>query len=164
MVSAACRRNVRAPMSDEMRQKVSQRSIEMHAKMKETDPDYRDRQKRTAAKMRAAKGDNFRHSDETREKMRGPRPSTAGVPKSEAHKAKMSAARMGRKTGPHAPETIEKMRKAWKRRKADKEAYASYISEVSKRMSTDEMITALRNRIAPRIKAGEHNARCVHRP
>src|SRR4051812_24127526 len=61
--------------------------------------------------------------------------------------------------GPHKPETILKMKAAWERRKADREKYTAYTHAVSARMSSPEMLIALRNRIAKNIKNGNHNGK-----
>lgn len=101
----------------------------------------------------------YTHSPETLKKMRGPRPSVRGVPKSEEHRKALSEARKGKKFKPHSPETIEKMRLSWERRKANKETYKAYVNSVSERMSTPEMILIIRERTANLIKSKNHNGK-----
>lgn len=67
---------------------------------------------------------NKKHTEETKQKMRNSSPHTPmpkgvdsphyGVPKAEEHRAKLSAAKTGKKAGPHTEETKQKMRSARK--------------------------------------------------
>ena len=72
-----------------------------------------------------AKTSAYTHSAATLDRMRGPRECMKGAVKSEAHRQALSASRKGRKFKPHSPETIQKMKLAWIRRKADKDAFAA---------------------------------------
>lgn len=99
----------------------------------------------------------YRHTKSTREKMSGPR--KKGIPKSPEHRKKLSEARKGKKYKPHSPETIQKMRDAWDRRKQDRETYDKYTAAVSARMKTPEMLVVLRDRFAELIREGNHNGK-----
>jgi very-short-patch-repair endonuclease len=101
----------------------------------------------------------YRHAPETIAKMRGPRPSFQGRPKSDAHKENLSKSRRGRKFQPHSPETIAKMQQAWERRKANEETYAAYVQGVSERMSSPEAQKRMRDRTAALIQQGNHNGK-----
>jgi very-short-patch-repair endonuclease len=101
--------------------------------------------------MRSLKGNNFTHSEETKQKMRGPRPN-ACKPKSEETKIKLSIAAKSRPIrSKHTPETIQKMKEAWERRKLDKETYEKYIQNLSACRSTPESIVKIRNNVVKRL-------------
>lgn len=154
------KKNGKRILSVEAKAKISKASKKMHERHKQEDYDgWLERQRRTAALARQAKGEDYTHSEKTLEKMRGPRPQMTGRKLSDETKAKISAARTGKHYAPHSAETIDKMRAAWVRRKADKETYEAYIKGVSERLSTPEMIARFRNRTAELIKSGHHNGK-----
>lgn len=101
----------------------------------------------------------YRHSEETKAKMRGPRPGMRGRTFSAETRSKIAEARRKVTGWSHKPETIEKMRVAWERRREDKEAYAAYIAAVSERMSTPENRARLQRMMAERIASGNHNGK-----
>jgi hypothetical protein len=128
--------NISLSPSTETRLKIAEKSRELHQRKKAEDYDgYMRRQATNAEKARLAKGDNFKHSQETLEKMKGPRLQCRGIPKSEETKEKLSNSKKGKKTRPHTEETIGKMKESWLRRKENKEEYAIYTKTLSDNMS-----------------------------
>jgi hypothetical protein len=109
-------------LSSDDRDRRSRRMKERWATIKAEmgDEAYATMKRERAESMRAAKGSDYRHSDSTKEKMKGPRLHTRGRSISDEHRAKMSAAAKARPArGPKSEETKEKMREAWVRRKSD---------------------------------------------
>lgn len=146
-------------ISEETKKKIAAKSREMHHRRRAEDPEgYLAISRRSAAAARAAKGKDYRHSDETLAKMRGERPHTS-KPKSAEHRAKISAARKGVKRAPHSEQTKQRMREAWERRRADKDAYAAYVEAVSARMSAPDRVEALRTLAARLVREGNHNGK-----
>ena len=107
----------------EVREGQRQRILDYHNN--KTDEYYAEQRQR-AANARAAKGPNYKHSEETKEKMKGPRPSLLGRKASEETRKKLSDIAKGRKRDKHKPETIRKMKEAWVSRKQQPE-YEEYI-------------------------------------
>lgn len=89
--------------------------------------EYYKEQQRRAEIARRAKGNNYVHSEETKQKMRGPRPNLQGRKLSEETKLKLSEIAKNRKRKKHAPETILKMKNKWVERKKDPN-YEAYIN------------------------------------
>jgi very-short-patch-repair endonuclease len=144
-------------ISQETRRKISEAGKRRHQQLRaEDEKSYLTIQRRSAAQARAAKGDNYHHSEETKAKMRASSPRKS-KPCSDETKKKLSEARKGRKFKPHSPETLAKMRAAWERRKADKETYDEYRRKLSEQSSEPERVAAMRRRIARLIKEGNHN-------
>lgn len=138
--------------TEEAKQKIAQKSKESHARKRDDNPEqYLLDQQARAAKARAAKGTDYRHSDETKQKMMGPRVHTRGIPKSQETREKLSTAAKLRIRSPASDETRDRMRKAWLLRK-EKPAYESYICELRKRSSSDEHIQFLRNMNSSRMQ------------
>ena len=141
------------PVTDETKRKMA---IKCSARWKQLKDEmgeeaYYAMKRKTAEDMRAAKGDNFQHSEETKQKMRGPRPN-AKHKKSDETKRKLSDAAKRRPIrGEHKPETIEKMKAAWERRKLDTAVYDLYIKETSARMTTPESVARMRDNVAKRL-------------
>lgn len=101
----------RPPLSTETKQKMSESHKSHIAILKERigEQVYQATRNRVCAEMRAKKGANYKHSEDTIEKMKGPRPK-ARVPKTEEHKQAIKlAAQTRKKRGPHNQETLEKM-------------------------------------------------------
>lgn len=144
----------RPNLSEEQRARKSQLMKETWGKLKEElgEEEYRRRKLAAAEKMRQAKGENYRHSDETLAKMRRPRPKSQGRQFSEEHKAKISEAAYNRpKRGSHSEETKAKMREAWVTRKNNVEQYNQYLEKVRERMTTPESIEQIRKNVAKRL-------------
>lgn len=146
-------------ITEETRKKVGEASRRMHARKKELDPEgYLAKQQATAAKARAAKGENYRHSEETLEKMRTairPKPK----PMTEETKEKLSKSRRGKTFSPHSDETIKKMHEAWVRRKANTQEYDEYRHKISEQAKTPERRAIVRNSVVKSVTAGTHNGK-----
>lgn len=104
----------RPPVTAETRKKMSESQKAHYPILKERmgDEAYKTMKSSAAQKMRESKGGNYRHSEETKNKMRGPRP-LAKKPKSEETKQKLRIAAQRRtKRGPHSEATKQKMRQS----------------------------------------------------
>ena len=104
-------------LSEEQRNQKSQRMKERWSKLKEDlgEEGYRQFKLNAAQQMRDAKGENYRHSEETLAKMKGPRPKSQGRTFSDQHRAKISQAARNRPSREsHSEETKTKMKKATK--------------------------------------------------
>lgn len=119
-------------VSDETRQKMAQKGRDRWEANKD-DPEYVARLLTYTARMREAKGDNFKHSEETKAKMRGPRENARGIKRSEETKKKLSEIAKLRDRGPHSEETIQKIKKAWDRRRENAEEFKIYLQSLSVR-------------------------------
>lgn len=108
--------------------------------------------KKNADKMRAAKGPEYTHSENTKEKMRGPRLHVRGKKFSKEHCDKLSIAAKTRPSKTRSQQTKEKMSDAWKRRKADIETYQKYIEGVRNRMTTPEALYRIRENVSKRLQ------------
>lgn len=113
-------------LKQENKDRVKQMALDFHANKNE---EYYKEQRRRAEIARKAKGDNYKHSPETIEKMKGPRPSVRGRKLSNETKAKLSEIAKNRKRENHKPETIEKMKLKWIERK-EKPEYQEYINKL----------------------------------
>jgi very-short-patch-repair endonuclease len=115
----------------EVSQRITDSLKARHKTAKENNYDiYIMDQRSRAQRARDSKGPDFKHSEETKLKMSGPRPKTQGVPKSAEHIRKLSDAARIRKRRKHTPNTIIKMQDAWIRRKQDVETYDAYINSL----------------------------------
>ena len=149
-------------LSQDDRDRRRQRLIDRWAKIKAEmgDDAYASMKMDSAEAMRTAKGLNYRHSDATKEKMRGPRMHVRGIPRSDEHRAKLSAAAKSRASnGLRSDETKAKMREAWVRRKANRESYQAYVDGVRERMTTPEAISRIRDNVSKRLQNPDYNQR-----
>ena len=141
-------------LTEEQRNLKAQMMKDRWAKLKEElgEEEYRQVKLNAAAQMRAAKGENYHHSEQTIAKMKGPRPNSRGRKFDDEHRANISKAARQRVTrGAHTEETKIKMRTAWSIRKSNIEQYNHYVEKVRKRMTTPEAIERLRNNVAKRL-------------
>lgn len=141
-------------LSEEQRNSKSQRMKERWGKLKEElgEEAYRQFKINAAQQMRAAKGENYRHSEETLAKMKGPRPKSQGRTFSYQHRSKISQASRNRPSREsHSEETKTKMREAWLRRKNNVDEYNDYLEKARERMTTPEAIERIRNNVAKRL-------------
>lgn len=144
----------RPPVSLETREKMAKAKAASWQKLRGElgDEAYFELKRNQAKAMRDRKGENWKHSEETKEKMRGPRPH-AKRPHSDETKQKLKEAAKNRLSrGPHSPETIEKMKEAWSKRKENEQEYAEYINKLKERMTTPEAIARVRNNVAKRLE------------
>jgi very-short-patch-repair endonuclease len=147
------RKSPQFSLDDIERRRQMQRDRWANLKSQLGEEEYRKIKIESAAKMRAHKGENYKHSELTRAKMRGPRPHTTGRQFSEEHKRKISAAAKQRQNrGPRSESTKAKMREAWIKRKADKERYKAYVEDMRQKMSTAESIVRIRQNVAKRLQ------------
>ena len=140
-------------LSQEQRNYKAQMMRDRWKKLKETlgDEKYKKLKIESAEKMRASKGENFRHSDETIARMRGPRPASRGRKFSDEHKANISkAASLRQNRGSHSEETKNKMKAAWIKRKSHPN-YNAYVENMRKNMTTPEAIERIRSNVAKRL-------------
>ena len=143
---------------DGRRQRLADRWATIKAEM--GDDAYAAMKRDQAAAMRTAKGLDYKHSDETKKKMRGPRQHVRGRPKSDEHRAKLSKAAKSRvSSGPRSEETKAKMREAWVRRKANSLSYQAYVKGVRERMTTPEAIARVRDSVSKRLQNPDYNQR-----
>ena len=143
----------RPPVSAETRLKMSKSRSHRWQLLKEEmgEEKYLVMKQENAAKMRERKGANFKHSESTKQKMRGPRPH-ASRPKTAEEKLKCSEAAKRRPArGPHTEKTIANMKLAWVRRKSNKLTYAKYVENTRKRMTTPDAIGRIRRAVSKRL-------------
>lgn len=112
-------------------------SKKMHAMLKEKDPtDYTKTRKEICKNMREIKGDNFKHSAETREKMRQSHIGLTRNPHTQETKNKLSIAKLGRPinlTASSKHEKTLKQKMRWQERKLSTIEFANYIAALSSR-------------------------------
>lgn len=117
--------------------KISSRLRERHAIEKEKDYEkYIATRKRVCQEMRDRKGDNWRHTEETKEKMRISHTGQQRGPHTEKTRKKISEARKGKKISlDHATkeQKRKKQKESWRKRKQDSETYNEYLSKLSDR-------------------------------
>jgi very-short-patch-repair endonuclease len=125
-------------VSAELSAQFSSRSKLMHKKLKEDNySKYMQIRKTTCEKMRTRKGDNFKHSDKTIEKMqqsaltRPPR-----IPHTTISKQRIAAAKLGKTinlTDKGRADKSAKQKLKWAKRRADTIEFAKYIKNLSER-------------------------------
>ncbi len=126
-MSEAVQRRIADGSHPFLRQENKDRVRKMALKWHDNKTDeYYIEQRRRAEKARKAKGDNYKHSPETIEKMKGPRPILQGRKASDKTRAKLSEIAKNRIREKHKPETIEKMKAKWVERK-ESPKYKNYI-------------------------------------
>lgn len=143
----------RPPITEETRAKMAKSRSKRWENLKSEmgEEAYFLMKRENAAKMRDKKGSNFKHSESTKEKMRGPRPQSRR-PKTDEEKIKLSEAAKRRPThSPHSDETKIKMKLAWEKRKSNTQAYNQYIQQLKDKMTTPESITRIRNAVSNRL-------------
>jgi hypothetical protein len=120
----------------ELSKKFSDRAKQTHKQLKEADPvEYSRVRRQTCETMRNKKGKDFRHSDETKEKMSASHTGQARAPHTEETKAKLSQAKTGKplKLSDEAKKSkSEKQKQRWQERKGNTAEFAEYISALSK--------------------------------
>lgn len=99
-------------ISQETRDKISLASIKFHKNQKENNYEkYMERQARAAKKARDKKGSDYKHSEDTKNKMKGPRLTMVGRTLSDEHRKNLSiAAKRNIKRSPHSEETKNKLK------------------------------------------------------
>lgn len=128
-------------VSKETRAKHSENSKKYHKKMRDENyENYIYNQRKYAENARKAKGSNYKHSEETINKMRGPRPNSCGKKFSVEHRYKLSIMAKSRKRNPHKPETINKMKETWCKRRENVDEFKKYIQKIKSNWTIEKRV------------------------
>lgn len=124
-----------AMVDEELSKKFSNRSKKMHIYLKETNPEeYAKIRQLTCEKMRDKKGDNFRHSTETKEKMSASHTGITRLPHTAETKEKLRLAKTGKPlilSVESKQAKSDKQKQKWNERKNNLAEFADYIAKLS---------------------------------